>query len=136
MKRGPLFFAHAHVWVIKPHTASADPETIVGRAAGLLFVLAGLIASAFAFVHHMQTPPKGTMETVAAKAAVAELKDAGDQLYLTKKWAGTYDGPDLKNFRDLQLVRADDFGFCIQVVKEAQVFRLVGPGREPEPGRC
>jgi hypothetical protein len=108
----------------------------VGRAAGLLFVLAGLIASAFAFVHHLQAPPKSTMETAAAKEAVAELKDAGNQLYLTKKWADTYDGPDLKNFRDLQLVRADDFGFCIQVVKDAQVFRLIGPGRGPEPGRC
>ena len=109
---------------------------MVGRAAGLLFVLAGLIASAFAFVHHVQAPPKGTMENAAAKQAVAELKDAGDQLYLTKKWAGTFDGPDLKDFRDLQLVRADDFGFCIQVVKNAQVFRLIGPGRDPEPGRC
>jgi len=108
----------------------------VGRAAGFLFVLAGLIASAFGFVHHVQAPPKGTMETVAAKQAVTELKDAGDQLYLTKKWADTYDGPDLKNFPDLQLVRADDAGFCIQVVKDTRVFRLVGPGGQPEPGRC
>ncbi len=76
------------------------------------------------------------METAAAKQAVTELKDAGDQLYLTKKWADTYDGPDLKNFPDLQLVRADEAGFCIQVVKDAQVFRLVGPGGKPERGRC
>ena len=109
---------------------------MVGRAAGLLFVLAGLVASAFAFVHHVQAPRKGTMETAAAKQAVTELTEAGDQLYLTKKWAGTYDGPDLKNFRGLQLVRADDAGFCIQVVKDARVFRLVGPGGSAEPGRC
>ena len=56
--------------------------------------------------------------------------------YLTKKWADTYNGPDLRNFKDLQLLRADETGFCIQVVKEAQVFRLVGPGGKPEPGRC
>ena len=76
------------------------------------------------------------MERSAGRAAAFELTEAGDQLYLTKKWADTYNGPDLRNFKDLQLMRADETGFCIQVVKEAQVFRLVGPGGKPEPGRC
>jgi len=101
-----------------------------------VFVLAGLGASAFQFVHRTQARPKGVMEHGAGLDAATELKLAGDQLYLTYKWAGTYSGPDLKNFRGLQLYRADERGFCIQVVKDAQVFRLVGPGGSPEPGHC
>jgi hypothetical protein len=108
----------------------------VGRAAVTLFVLLGLVASGFQFVHRLHPKHTTPMESSAGREASDELTQAGDQLYLTYKWAQTYDGPDLKNFRDLQLVRADDFGFCIQVVKDGDVFRLVGPGGKPEPGRC
>jgi hypothetical protein len=110
----------------------------VGRAAALLFVLFGLVASGWTAVHRHHEPQraKALLETPAGAAAAAELKDAGDQLYLTKRWADTYDGPDLKNFRDLTLVHADDDSFCLEVVKEGHVFRLVGPGGKPEPARC
>ena len=117
------------------HLASDDD--CVGRAATMIFVLFGLVASGWSFVQHQRTPKdKALMEQPAGIAAAAELKDAGDQLYLTKRWADTYDGPDLKNFKDLQLVQADVNGFCLQVVKEGHVFRLVGPGGRPEPGSC
>ena len=76
------------------------------------------------------------MESAAGVAAAAELREAGDQLYLTKRWADTYDGPDLKNFKDLTLVRANDTSFCLEVSKEGFVFRLIGPGGTPEPGQC
>ena len=110
----------------------------MGRAATLVFVLLGLIASGrTAFQRHVAPQQeKALLETSAGVAATAELKDAGDQLYLTKRWADTYDGPDLKNFADLTIVRADDNAFCLEVVKGGHVFRLVGPGGRPEPGRC
>ena len=76
------------------------------------------------------------MDSPAAHAAARELRYAGEQLYLTKRTADTFDGPDLRNFRDLQLVHVDDETFCIQVVKDGAVFRLRGPGGGPEPGRC
>lgn len=99
-------------------------------------MLAGLALSAFQFANRQHRPAKTAMQQGAGRDAAAELNAAGDQLYLTYKWAQTYDGPDLRNFPDLQLYRADDSGFCIQVVKEGDVFRLVGPGGSPEPGHC
>ena len=108
----------------------------MGRAATLLLVLAGLAASGFQFFHRTHPSATSAIGRGAGLSAADELTQAGDQLYLTYKWAGTYNGPDLKNFADLQLYRADEHGFCIQVVKEAQVFRLVGPGGVPEPGHC
>jgi hypothetical protein len=109
----------------------------MGRAAAMILVLCGLISSGWGFVQHHKAPQKrAPIDTTAGVAAAAELKDAGDQLYLTKRWADTYDGPDLKNFQDLTLVHADDTTFCLQVVKEEYVFRLLGPGGVPEPGTC
>jgi hypothetical protein len=108
----------------------------VGRAAVFILVLLGLVASGWGAVKKHTAPPTPLLERPFARAAAAELKDAGDQLYLTYRWAQTYDGPDLKNFKDLRLVRADHTGFCIEVVKEGHVFRLVGPGGRPELGRC
>jgi hypothetical protein len=96
---------------------------VVGRAAAMMLVLCGLIASGWGFYQHHHPKTKA-------------LLDTGNQLYLTKKWADTYDGPDLKNFKDLTLVRASDTNFCIEVVKDASVFRLIGPGGVPEPGTC
>lgn len=111
-------------------------ENRVGRVAAFVFVLFGLVASGWTAVQRHSAPAKPLMEEPFAVAAAAELKDAGDQLYLTKQWADTYDGPDLKNFKDLQRVRADDYGFCLLVVKNGHTFRLVGPGGKPEPGLC
>src|SRR5260370_14634595 len=103
----------------------------MGRAAILLLVLAGLVASGFQFMHRTHPAAKTVMQAGAGAAAASELKQAGDQLYLTYKFAGTYNGPDLKNFPDLQLYRADNTGFCIQVVKEGAVFPLALPGGGP-----
>jgi hypothetical protein len=106
------------------------------RVLALLFVAAGLVASGWTGWQKLAEGHAGTMETRAAHEAAIELRDAGEQLYLTKEWADTYDGPDLKNFPGVQLMHADYDDFCIQVVKDAQVFRLTGPGGYPEPGRC
>jgi hypothetical protein len=109
----------------------------VGRAATLLVVLCALVASGWGWYQRFHAPPKSVVREHAARtAATEELNEAGGQLYLTKKWAGTFDGPDLKNFPDLELVHADWQGFCIHVVKDGYAFRLSGPGGVPEPGRC
>lgn len=104
----------------------------MGRAATMVLALCGLIASGWGFVQHHNPPKrKAPMESAAGVAAAAELKEAGDQLYLTKR-----DGPDLKNFKGLTRVRANDTSFCLEVVKEGFAFRLVGPGGRTESGRC
>jgi hypothetical protein len=108
----------------------------MGRAAALLLVLCALVASGWGWVQHFHAPPTGGLEQAARATATAELREAGDQLYLTKRWADTFDGPDLKNFPGVQIVRADWQGFCIQVVKDGYAFRLIGPGGVPEPGNC
>lgn len=109
----------------------------MGRAAILGFVLCALVASGWGWVQRLHTQPRSAAgEQGARAAALPELREAGDQLYLTKRAANTYDGPDLKNFPGLQLVRADWQGFCIQVVTDGYAFRLIGPGGVPESGRC
>jgi hypothetical protein len=109
----------------------------MGRAATLLLVLCALVASGWGWIQRFHPLPRsGHSEQKARGEATAELTEAGDQLYLTKKWADTYDGPDLKNFPGLELVHADWQGFCIHVVKDGYAFRLSGPGGAPEPGRC
>jgi hypothetical protein len=110
----------------------------MGRAATLVLMLGALVASSgWGWYQRFHVPPKSAVREQAARAAATdELKEAGDQLYLTKSWADTFDGPDLKNFRDLTLAHADWHGFCIHVVKDGYAFRLIGPGGVPEPGRC
>lgn len=109
----------------------------MGRAATMFLVLCGLIASGWGFYqHHTPQEKKAPMDSAAGVAAAKQLKEAGDQLYLTKRWADTYDGPDLTNFKGLKRVRADDTIFCLETVKEGFVFRLIGPGGVPEPGTC
>ena len=109
----------------------------MGRAATLVLVLCALVASGWGWVQRFQAPPRSAVRERAARdAATAELKEAGDQLYLTKKWADTFEGPDLTNFPGMRLVHADWHGFCIQVVNDGYVFRLIGPGGVPEPGTC
>jgi hypothetical protein len=108
----------------------------VGRAAAFLLVVLGLAGSGWGAFKHHTAPPTPFMDRPFAIAAVTELEDAGDQLYLTYRWAQTYDGPDLKNFKDLRIVRADDYGFCIQVAKSGHAFSLTGPGGKPVLGAC
>jgi hypothetical protein len=109
----------------------------MGRPAILVLVLGVFVASGWGWVQRFNAQPRSAAREQGARAAaVPELREAGDQLYLTKRAANTYDGPDLKNFPGLQLVRADWQGFCIQVVKDEYAFRLIGPGGVPEPGRC
>lgn len=110
----------------------------MGRAAAMFLVLCALIGCGWGAYQRYVAPPqkKAPMESAAGVAAAAQLKEAGEQLYLTKRWADTYDGPDLKNFKGLSIVHADDTRFCLETVKEGFVFRLIGPGGFPEPGTC
>src|SRR5437773_4797173 len=95
----PASFRHTGVKAIGEVTDMPD----VGRAATLVFVLAGLVTSGWQAWNHHRPSAKAVLETGTGREAAFELHSAGDQLDLTYKWAGTYDGPDLKNFKDLQL---------------------------------
>lgn len=101
----------------------------------MMLVLCGLIACGWGFYQHHNPPQKkAPMESAAGVAAAAELREAGDQLYLTKRWADTFDGPDLKNFRDLTLVRANDTSFCLEGREGGLRVPAGRPGRRPRAG--
>ena len=64
----------------------------VGRAATLVFVLAGLVTSGWQAWNHHRPSAKAVLETGAGREAAFELHSAGDQLDLWHRVRGRNDG--------------------------------------------
>ncbi len=110
----------------------------VARAALFVLTLLGLAASGWMFVHNGFALHKGgTVSLLSSTATMdAELEAAATMLLQARVSVGTYAYTDLRHFRDLALVRADETSFCIQVGVGADARHLAGPGGYPAPGPC
>ena len=110
----------------------------MGRAAGFLLVLGGLVLSVWTGYRHLATPraeASPMTRSEGAQATVA-LNAAGGQLNFVKHEIGTYDGPDLKGSKHVVLIRADDQHYCIEWVGPSGKLYSKTEASVPYLGRC
>lgn len=88
----------------------------VGRAAGLILLMAGFAASSVAFVQHARSGDlpghvdRAAERHAAVKAATLELETATQTLEQAHRLMDSYADADLRIFRELTIVRADETG--------------------------
>jgi len=112
----------------------------MGRAAGFLLVLGGLVLSLWTGYRHLATPRAEAERTPMAQGegaqATSALTSAGGQLNFVKHEVGTYDGPDMKNWKHVVLIRADDQHYCIEWVGPSGKLYAKTEATAPYLGRC
>lgn len=122
-------------WLKRPE-ALADTCAVV-RAAIFLALLAALAASGWTLVqkNFRPTPPSGTLPT-AAEIAVSELESAAGVLERYHKLFLTYSDANLELFRGLRVAQAGESSYCLEVARDAGIWRLAGPGGTVAAGAC
>jgi len=110
----------------------------VGRAAVTVLALTALVASGWAFVKNGGHLHKGGSVALldGAEAVDIELQAAASQMLQAKIAAGSFQGVELRHFRNLTIARADDYRYCLQVGSGAAARHLAGPGGTPQRGAC
>ena len=114
------------------------PGGNVGRAALTVLSLLALVASGWAFAKNGGHLHKGGSVPLldGPEAVDIELQAAATQMLQAKIAAGSFQGIELRDFHNLTIARADDFGYCLQVGYGANARHLAGPGGTPLPGGC
>ena len=108
------------------------------RAALFVLVLGGLAMSGWTlYKKDFHAQRGGSVELVQGRElAMIELTAAGTSEAAAKSAIGTYADTDLRNFKDLRIVYANDTVFCLEVRKGGGTFHLSGPGDSPADGPC
>jgi len=108
------------------------------RAALFIMVIGGLALSAYTlYQKDFQTTQGGTIKLVHGRElAMIELTAAGTAESEAKSVIGTYSETNLRNFKDLRVVYANETVFCLQVQKGGGMYHLAGPGGSPADGPC
>jgi hypothetical protein len=110
----------------------------VTRAALFILVLGGLAVSGWSlYQKDFQASRGGTVNLAHGRElAYIELTAAGTSEAGAKAAIGTYADTDLRAFKDLKVVYANDTVFCLQVAKDGGTYHLAGPGSGPADGPC
>src|SRR5438552_275314 len=108
------------------------------RAAFFVLLLGGLALSAWTlYQKDFQAHRGGSVKLVHGRElAFIELTAAGTTESAAKAAVGTYTETELKNFRDLKVVYANDTVYCLQVGKGGSTYHLAGPSGAPADGPC
>ena len=115
----------------------ADYHNGVTRAALFVLVLGGLTMSGWTlYQKDFHAQRGGSVKLVQGRElAMIELTAAGTSEAAAKSAIGTYADTDLRDFKDLRVVYANDTVFCLEVHKGG-VYHLAGPGGSPADGPC
>jgi hypothetical protein len=108
------------------------------RAAGFVLAVAALGASGWMFWHvHYQLHKGGAVVMLSGPQLVDyELRTAARTMAQAKAQTGTFAMTDLRVFKNLAVVRADDYSYCLQVGVGATAMHYPGPAGPPTPGPC
>jgi hypothetical protein len=108
------------------------------RAAFFVLVLGGLVMSGWTlYQKDFQPQQGGSVKLVHGRElAFIELTAAATTESQAKALIGTYSETNLKRFRDLRVVYANETVFCLEVRKRGGTFHLAGPGGSPADGPC
>ena len=108
------------------------------RAALFVMILGGLVMSGWTlYTRDFHAQQGGSVKLVQGRElAVIELTAAGTTEAAGKSAIGTYADTDLRNFKDLRVVYANDTVFCLEVRKGGGTFHLAGPSGSPADGHC
>ena len=108
------------------------------RAAMSVMVLGGLVMSGWTlYTKDFHAQRGGSVNLVHGRElAMIELTAAGTSEAAAKSAIGTYADTDLRSFKDLRVVYANDTVYCLEVGKGGGTFHLAGPGGSPADGPC
>jgi hypothetical protein len=108
------------------------------RAAMFVLLLGGLFMSGWTlYKKDFHTQRGGSVRLVHGRElALIELTAAGTTEAAAKSAIGTYADTDLRNFRDIRVVYANDTVYCLEVRKGGGTFHLAGPDSSPADGPC
>ena len=108
-----------------------------GAAAFVLAVLA-LGASGWTFWHkHYRLHEGGRLELPSGqKLAAYELQTAARTMTEAKAQTGTFSMTDLRAFKNLAVVWANDSAYCLQVGVGAEAMHYPGPAGPAQTGPC
>jgi hypothetical protein len=108
------------------------------RAALFVLMLGGLAVSGYTlYQKDFQPRQGGTVKLVHGQdLAFIELTAAATTESEAKALVGTYSETNLRKFKDLKVVYANETVFCLQVHKGGVTYHLGGPGGAPAVGPC
>ena len=109
-----------------------------------LFAIAGLVllvASSVVLVKQVRAHGvRGVISRVGHEASVTDPKNdlvrAGHQLEVEHAVKGTFTRTDLSKYKNVLLAYATETRYCIQLVKDRQVYHLSGPDGVADTGGC
>ena len=110
----------------------------VTRAALFVLMMAALAVSGWTFWHkHFQLHQGGTVQLLSGqKLAAFELQTAAHTMTEAKAETGTFSMTDLRGFKDLAVVSATDYAYCLQVGVGAGAMHFPGPAGPVATGPC
>lgn len=108
------------------------------RAALFVLSVIAAAASGWMFWHvHYQLGKGGKIVVISGQELKAtELQAAAHAMAEAKAQTGTFSMTDLRVFRNLAVVYANDFTYCLQVGADADAMHYVGPAGPPAAGPC
>src|ERR687888_157927 len=108
------------------------------RAALFVLMIAGLALSGYTLNQKDFRPAEGgNVKLVHGRElAFIELTAAATAESQAKALIGTYSETNLRKFKDMKVVYANETVFCLQVHKGGATYHIGGPGGSPAVGPC
>lgn len=108
------------------------------RAAVFVLAVGALVASGWTFWHeHYQLHKGGQVVLLSGPKIVEyELQTAARTMAEAKRETGTFEMTDLRAFKNLAVVFADERAYCLQVGVGADAMHYLGPAGPVRTGPC
>jgi hypothetical protein len=108
------------------------------RAAVFVLAVLALVASGWTFWrNHYQLHKGGAIVMLSGPQLVAyELQTAAHTMTEAKVETGTFEMTDLRGFKNLAVVYATDYKYCLQVGVGAEAMHYLGPAGPVTTGTC
>jgi hypothetical protein len=108
------------------------------RAALFVLMIGGLAFSGYTLYHKDFQPAQGgSVKLVHGRElAFVELTAAAATESEAKSLVGTYSETNLRAFKNMKVVYANETVFCLEVHKGGVTYHLGGPGGSPAVGPC
>jgi hypothetical protein len=116
----------------------ADNHNGMTRAGLFILIIGGLALSGWTlYQKDFQAHRGGTVKLVHGRdLAYIELTAAGTTESSAKALVGTYSETNLRAFKDMRVVYANETVFCLEVHKGGGTYHVAGPGGSPADGPC